>query len=195
MTVLTIRLSFIEITCLYFLLHCSTVYPPKCLVIGNIVSVNYCKCSLTKMLKSSLFCPLHKLYKGGCLPHLLVFSEVSLISAIIFLLLWGFFRVFLLLFLCICMCLTFNWSQYDTVSLSFSKRGVIQKFPTGVFFTVTRLCYLCNVQWPVEGGLFTYITFPVVLHIPYCTLCHFRGFRLDNHFICYFLTSRLEVSL
>ena len=138
MTVLKIRLSFIEISCLYFLLHCWIIYPPKWLVIGNLVSVSYCKSSFTKMLKSSLFCPLHKLYKGECLPHLLVFSEVSLISAIIFLLLC----IFLFLFLCICVCLTFNWSHYDTVNLSFSKRGAIQKFLTGGF--VTRLCYLYN---------------------------------------------------
>lgn len=138
---------------------------------------------------SFLFSPFHMLYKGECLPHVLVFSEVSLISTTIFLLLSIFF------FLCIFVCLTSNWSHYDTVKLSFPKRGAIQKFLTDVFFTVTGVCYLYNGHWPVEGSLFTCITFPDVLYIPYCTVHHFRGFHVNNYLICRFFTSRLKVSL
>lgn len=85
----------------------------------------------------SLVCPLHMLYKGECLPHVLVFSEVSLISKIIFLLLCIFF------FLCIFVCLTSNGSHYDTVKLSFLKRGAIQKFLTGVFSPLLLECATC----------------------------------------------------
>lgn len=112
MTGLKIRSSLIEINCLYFLLCFWIIYPPECLVIGNIISVNYHKCCFTKMLKSLLFCPSLKLCKWRVpTAFACVFrGQFNFINNI--LIVWYFF-----LFLCICTCLILI--SYSTESLRF----------------------------------------------------------------------------